>query len=290
MNKMLDSIEPKFKSPHWTLTVLVYGVAFLMINVGFEFIMMIIASFVVIPDVVYMFTSFIFMSTASFLVIMIFEKSKLNLRFGFETEGIFKKYMLGYGLGALLIVLSAAPIMMFFTSTLEIANPIPYKSILIFFIFFLIQGASEEIYVRGMIFPIIVKYSRPIWGLVLTSGFFSALHLLNPGVNVVSIVNLFLAGVLFGYCVLYFDSLWQACALHSAWNFVQGNVLGFEVSGLSINSLANVQVAGGDLFTGAKFGVEGSIFALIVLGIAIAIFHVLTTRKGINVFAKTIQN
>lgn len=60
---------------------------------------------------------------------------------------------------------------------------------------FLIQGATEEIVVRGWLFPVLSVRSR-IWiGIVVTSFLFGFLHLLNPGITILSISNIILVGV-----------------------------------------------------------------------------------------------
>lgn len=223
---------------------------------------------------------------SSVIVVKIFEKSNILDRFGLKNNKIFSKYVLGYSLGTLFIILSALPIILFFSSSFELNNNIKYSSIVFYFLFFIIQGASEEVLVRGLIFPIIAKESRPIYALLITSSFFAILHLLNPGVTTTSVVNLFLAGMMFGYCVLLFDSLWQACALHSAWNFVQGSILGFNVSGTSSSSIFKIVPSGSDIFTGGEFGVEGSIFSVIVLLTVVIIMHVICIKKGKKIFSK----
>ncbi len=189
-----------------------------------------------------------------------------------------------------MIVVSALPIMLFFSSRVNIAEPVMIKVIAMNFIFFVVQGASEEVFVRGLIFPMIVKKSRAVTAILSTGLFFAFLHLLNPGISIISVINLALGGVMFGYCVIYFDSLWQACALHSAWNFVQGNVLGFRISGFETDSLIEITSQGNDVFTGGEFGVEGSVFSLVALFLCIVWFHKGCVKKGINIFAKTIQN
>ena len=60
---------------------------------------------------------------------------------------------------------------------------------------FLIQGATEEIIIRGWLFPVLSVRSR-IWvGIIVTSFLFGFLHLLNPGITILSISNIILVGV-----------------------------------------------------------------------------------------------
>lgn len=101
---------------------------------------------------------------------------------------------------------------------------------------FLIQGATEEIIVRGWLFPVLSVRSR-IWvGIVVTSFLFGFLHLLNPGITTLSISNIILVGVFAAVYVLKDSSLWGICAWHSIWNWAQYNVYGFAVSGMTIYS------------------------------------------------------
>ncbi len=292
MEGMLDSIHYRSDKIHWILRCIVYGVLFFLLNIVLTIPIVVILMLSGNSSIIYnfyfeQFLGFTLIHIISIIIILIFEKSKLWPRLGFEKGNILKKYLEGFAIGVVLIVVSALPIMLFLTKDVSIANPIAWTSIFMYFIFFLIQGAAEEVMVRGVFFPIIVKESRPITALILTSLFFGIMHIFNPNFTLIGFMNITLVGILFGYFVLYYDSLWQACALHSAWNFVQGNILGFEVSGMELTSLIDVTVEGNELLTGGMFGVEGSIFSSIVIVVSIVIYHRLCVKKGINIFAKT---
>lgn len=135
---------------------------------------------------------------------------------------------------------------------------------------FLIQGATEEIIVRGWLFPVISVRSR-IWvGIIVTSFLFGFLHLLNPGITILSISNIILVGVFAAFYVLKDSSLWGICAWHSIWNWAQYNVYGFAVSGMTIYStpLFKPVTNGNEVLHGGSFGIEGSIITTIMLSIA----------------------
>lgn len=95
------------------------------------------------------------------------------------------------------------------------------------------------------------------------------LHILNPGIGIISILNIILIGFMFGLYVIYTQDLWGACGIHAAWNFSQGNIFGFSVSGININttSLFKFSTNGSNLLTGGEFGPEASIFSTIVITI-----------------------
>lgn len=147
---------------------------------------------------------------------------------------------------------------------------------------FLIQGATEEIIVRGWLFPVISVRSR-IWvGIIVTSFLFGFLHLLNPGITILSISNILLVGVFAAFYVLKDSSLWGICAWHSIWNWAQYNVYGFAVSGMTIYStpLFKPVTNGSEVLHGGSFGIEGSIITTIMLSIAsIVLWKQLWGRK-----------
>ncbi|MED1266978.1 type II CAAX endopeptidase family protein [Bacillus mycoides] len=147
---------------------------------------------------------------------------------------------------------------------------------------FLIQGATEEIIVRGWLFPVISVKSR-IWvGIIVTSFLFGFLHLLNPGITILSISNIILVGVFAAFYVLKDSSLWGICAWHSIWNWAQYNVYGFAVSGMTIYStpLFKPVTNGSEVLHGGSFGIEGSIITTIMLSIAsIVLWKQLWGRK-----------
>ncbi|NLY44516.1 MAG: CPBP family intramembrane metalloprotease, partial [Tissierella sp.] len=82
-----------------------------------------------------------------------------------------------------------------------------------------------------------------------------------------------LVGFLFGLYVIDTNDVWGACGLHAAWNFAQGNIYGFSVSGgsSSTDTLMSFVSKGEDILTGGMFGPEASIFATIVLFIGIVV-------------------
>ena len=106
-------------------------------------------------------------------------------------------------------------------------------------------------------------------GLLVSSLAFSAMHLMNPGITLLPLVNLTLFGIFAGVYFIKRGDLWGIGALHSLWNFTQGNVWGVLVSGNPAGpSLFTAEATNGRfLLNGGKFGLEGG---LIVSGILIA--------------------
>jgi membrane protease YdiL (CAAX protease family) len=133
-------------------------------------------------------------------------------------------------------------------------------------------GISEEILFRGYAYKNLAEwFSHPALKLqtarflaaILSSAIFGLLHLANPNASWISSLNIFFAGMLLSLGVLFTGELAISIGLHFAWNFFQGVVFGFPVSG--ITSPANLIVnheTGPDKFTGGLFGPEAGILGL----------------------------
>jgi hypothetical protein len=68
------------------------------------------------------------------------------------------------------------------------------------------------------------------------------------------------------------NSLWGACAIHSIWNFAQGNFYGLPVSGIdSGESVFKMSLKGSDFINGGAFGLEAGLPTTIVMTVSICI-------------------
>jgi hypothetical protein len=95
--------------------------------------------------------------------------------------------------------------------------------------------------------------------LAITSLLFALLHAFNPNITWLALLNIFLAGFVMGIVYVYTGNLWFAIAFHFSWNFFLGPILGYEVSGLPLESLLQQSIHGPDWLTGGEFGLEGSV-------------------------------
>ncbi|MDH2875594.1 type II CAAX endopeptidase family protein [Bacillus cytotoxicus] len=206
-----------------------------------------------------------------FLWVRFIEKRPFS-SIGFWKNQFFKKYIKGAFIGFLLISLPVVFLVItgFVQLQMQHMTITAILGILSSFVAFLIQGATEEIIVRGWLFPVISVRSR-IWiGVMVTSLLFGFLHLLNPGVTILSITNIILVGVFAALYVLKDNSLSGMCAWHSIWNWAQYNVYGFAVSGTTIFSTPFFRSTtnGPDALHGGAFGIEGSVITTIMLVVA----------------------
>ena len=212
--------------------------------------------------------SFFFMALLVFLWVKFREKRPFS-SLGFFKEGWLKELGRGFLIGAAQFSLVVALLLLTGTGSLELAELSlePVLFILALIPFWILQGGTEELVTRGWLFPAVSAKSNIFIGILISSALFGALHLFNPGVTVLSIVNIILDGIFACFLMLKYDNMWVLAGMHGAWNFVQGNIYGIQVSGqgASTSILNYSSQSSVDLLSGGAFGAEGSIFASIVL-------------------------
>ena len=123
---------------------------------------------------------------------------------------------------------------------------------------------------------------KPWLGIFISSLMFSSLHIINPNINILAIINIILVGIAFALIALWEGGLWGVCGLHAAWNWAQGNLFGFEVSGLmpASGTLINLKESGPDLLTGGSFGPEAGLITTALYLVTCAIFLFLLKQKS----------
>lgn len=143
-----------------------------------------------------------------------------------------------------------------------------------------VQSGAEELVTRGyMMGAIRDRYN--VWvAAAVNSLFFGALHLLNPGITVLSFVNIVAVGLALSVVMIKLESLWFCIAMHTAWNFSQSIFFGLPNSGIvSEGSLFHLEAARGSVLYSAAFGVEGAITTTLVL-LALTLCVLLAARRG----------
>lgn len=143
-----------------------------------------------------------------------------------------------------------------------------------------VQSGAEELVTRGyMMGAIRDRYN--VWvAAAVNSLFFGALHLLNPGITVLSFVNVVAVGFALSVVMIKLESLWFCIAMHTAWNFSQSIFFGLPNSGIvSEGSFFHLEAARDSVLYSAAFGVEGAITTTLVL-LALTLCVLLAARRG----------
>lgn len=151
------------------------------------------------------------------------------------------------------------------------------------FFMFLLVGIGEEIMFRGVLFRWIDEKFGFAAALIVSALVFGFVHIANPGATWWSSIAIAVeAGLLLGAAYKYSGTLWLPIGIHWAWNFSQGNIFGFEVSGGDAGATLIIPyVDGPELLTGGDFGAEASIIA-VVLGAALAAWFIIRVRPSSN--------
>jgi len=134
-------------------------------------------------------------------------------------------------------------------------------------IFFILAGFGEELFFRGYPFQTLVESIKAPAAVVIMSVVFSAAHSMNPNISTLALLNIFLAGVWLSIAYLKTRTLWLPAGLHISWNFFQGTIFSYPVSGqvLDGRSLFDTSISGPPLLTGGEFGPEGGLITTVVL-------------------------
>jgi uncharacterized protein len=118
---------------------------------------------------------------------------------------------------------------------------------------------------------------------VISSASFGVLHLANNEASLVSTLNITVAGIMLACGYVMTRQLAIPIGLHISWNFCQGTVFGFPVSGNVIPpTLIATNHQGNPLITGGAFGPEAGLIGLVamVLGAAATVAWVKFSRRA----------
>lgn len=139
-----------------------------------------------------------------------------------------------------------------------------------YLIYYMIVACFEELLFRS--FPLRVfaeRYPATI-AIIISSFLFGLAHLGNESFNWLAMINITLAGILFAVFILQKGNISWAIGLHFGWNFTQGTLLGYQVSGNDSPGLLLAKPLGESYLSGGDFGIESSIFCTIIMLIVIA--------------------
>ncbi|MBO02292.1 MAG: hypothetical protein CMG35_06595 [Candidatus Marinimicrobia bacterium] len=199
---------------------------------------------------------------------MKFIDRKPLMSLGLKYEGFQQDFKFGLILGAGLIAIGFFSLFILGYVRVE-SFSFPFLDIVLYFILFVVVAFHEEIMLRGYILRSLMESMNRYLALAISSLIFMTVHLLNPNISFLGVVNLFLAGIVLGIYYVHKSNLWLPIGMHLTWNFFQGPIFGFEVSGIKSQSLIKQTVNGSDLITGGQFGFEASLLATVLIVVVI---------------------
>ena len=216
----------------------------------------------------------VIIALASLICVRLEKRSFLDLGFhlGPRWLGEFVAGTLG---GILLILLTALLVKGMDGFHWERAAGIGSRQLLTAALAFLGVAINEEMMSRGYPFQRLVAGAGTWVGQLIFAAIFALGHWGNPGMHGATkawaTVNIGLAAILLGFCYLRTKSLALPIGVHLGWNWAQGSLLGFGVSGTT-----NIKGFWSPVFhgkpewlTGGSFGLEASLPCAVVCGACI---------------------
>lgn len=174
------------------------------------------------------------------------------------------------------IILGTVSLILFFNNNLEWTD-IRFDSgdFLNGLFLMIVISVGEEMVFRGYILNNLLQSLNKSLALAISAALFALMHSNNPSVDVVAMINLFAGGLLLGINYIFTKNLWFSILLHTAWNFFQGPVLGFPVSGVEFESILNPETKGMSLLTGGAFGLEASLITGVILIVVVLLLYII---------------
>ena len=222
----------------------------------------------------------------------------VDLGFFFERawwlDGLF-----GLGLGALLMgsvfaVASTAGWIQYHVSSAPVSGLPLVAALALTLVYCATVGVWEETVFRGYLLRNLAEGLRcqrllpraALWlSALLCALLFAAAHQPAAETQLLATVNMLLAGMLLAVCVICTRRLALPIGFHIAWNFFQGGVFGFGVSGQSLAAaLVTIDDHGPALLTGGRYGPEGGLAgtAALLAGLVLVVLWIRVREGGLT--------
>ncbi|WP_424769415.1 lysostaphin resistance A-like protein [Paenibacillus sp. sgz302251] len=156
------------------------------------------------------------------------------------------------------------------------------RSLLDGLILFTCVAVYEEIFSRGYVQGLFKYHYGSKAAIIISSLLFALMHGFNPGTfdSPFPIINLMLAGILLAVAREVSGGLWMPIGIHLTWNYFQGNIYGFKVSGTDlVPSVMETELTGPVPLSGGTFGLEGSFITTLVTILGISAVYLIYKRK-----------
>jgi len=147
---------------------------------------------------------------------------------------------------------------------------------------FCIVAFDEELLSRGYHLQNLEDGINLPWAMLLSSVLFAFMHSYNPNFSFAAWVGLFAAGMFLGLAYVLTRQLWLPIGLHIGWNFFEGTVFGFQVSGLETFRIIEQNVQGPPIITGGAFGPEAGLILIPALGLGTLLIYLYSRCRRSN--------
>ena len=207
---------------------------------------------------------------------------------GLRGEHGLRKFLTGLILGMAMlgtIVLAIALAGGFRVSELfpAFASPAALGWIALFLLCFTVQASVEEFVFRGWLFSTLMRRTKTIAAVILTSAAFSFLHF-SPRVSLLMLSMTFIFSIFACAWVRHSNSIWGVMGWHTGWNWFGGTGFDVPVSGLETGLpalVAEMVPVGPAWLNGAAEGPEGSVFTVaLLIAACLIVLRASRSREG----------
>lgn len=212
----------------------------------------------------------------------IWDKKKVKYIGLTNIKSCWKDLCMGLLIGA--ISFTAVATVLIFTKSVQLINSFAQPkfswTLIIQLLIFIFVGINEELFCRGYCMTVLKQTNISWVPIVVSSVIFALMHSFNDGIGLIAYTNLFLFGITMGYLFIKTKNIWMGIGYHITWNYFQGNIFGFLVSGNVTDSIYTVKTVNPNIINGSGFGPEGGLVVTILLIISIySIYRFLPSRE-----------
>lgn len=213
----------------------------------------------------------------------IWDKRKLKDIGLTNIKSSWKDLCMGLLIGAISFTIVA--IILLSTKSVELVNsfsePNFSGALIIQLVIFIFVGINEELFGRGYCMTVLKQTKKSWVPIVVSSIIFALMHSMNAGISLLAYINLFLFGISMGYLFMKTKNIWMCIGYHITWNYFQGDVFGFLVSGNATDSIYTIKTISPNIINGGSFGPEGGLVVTILLVLTIfSIYKFLPKREA----------
>ena len=268
------AIKSKNDNQTWSIQMLIGLLLFLFLPVPFYWVLQ--------PN----YSAFIkFPLSLSFTVFLLYAFKKYLERFAKETVrlslfGNAHKIFVGFIISTLFI--SVTIVCLFINKQYHVLSVnFSLESQFAWLSFCLLIAVIEEIIFRGIIFRQVSDCWNIKIGLIASALVFGILHIFNKDATLWSSLAIAInGGWLYAIAYAYHQTIWVPIGMHWAWNYLEGGIFGYEISGITQAGipLITAKITGPALLTGGNYGLVSSIIT-IATGIGISMIYTILYIK-----------
>ena len=194
---------------------------------------------------------------------------------GFFLNNIEKKNLYKSIVITLSVFIVYSIILVFWGSEVSFFNYFDAMEVIKIFYILLITAFIEELFFRGAVLNFLIQRFSNIFSISVVSVAFTTVHIMNPNINFISLINVFLMSVVLSMIFLRTHSLIIVTVIHFLWNMYQVLILGWSVSGInyyySVTQFSKNNLP--EIISGGSFGIEGSLATTILLILSGYLFY-----------------